>query len=109
MKIMLSGKCSGVTPGLHYQELINIILLEFNIMEQFEISRDSGPALALYKTEGGKFICERIDRTRWQGERDSHAAKVCTSDAEVFDFFGHSWLAKDLYSEAGLDAAERID
>jgi hypothetical protein len=26
--------------------------------------------LALYKTEGGKFICKRIDRTHWQGERD---------------------------------------
>lgn len=67
--------------------------------------------LALYRTEGGKLICERIDRTRWQGERDSHHAKVCTSnnDNEVIDFFGHSWLAKDLYSEAGFDAAERIE
>lgn len=65
--------------------------------------------LALYKTQGGKFICERINRTQWQGERDSHAAKVCTSNKEVIEFFGHSWLAKDLYSEAGLDAAERIE
>ena len=28
---------------------------------------------------------------------------------EVIEFFDHSWLAKDLYSEAGLDAAERIE
>ena len=28
---------------------------------------------------------------------------------EVIDFFGHSWLAKDLYSEAGLDSAEKVD
>jgi hypothetical protein len=65
--------------------------------------------LALYKTEGGKLICERIDRTCWQGERDSHAAKVCTDNNEVIDFFGHDWLAKDLYDEAGINAAEMIE
>ena len=65
--------------------------------------------LSLYKTEGGKFICERINRTQWQGERDSHHAKVCTSNKEVIDFFGHSWIAKNLYDEAGISAAERIE
>lgn len=65
--------------------------------------------LALYKTQGGKFICERINRTQWQGERDKHNAKVCASNKEVIEFFGHSWLAKDLYYEAGINAAERID
>jgi len=64
--------------------------------------------LALYKTQGGKFVCERINRTQWQGERDSHHAKVCTSNNEVIQFFGHSWLAKDLYSEAGITAAEKV-
>jgi hypothetical protein len=24
--------------------------------------------LALYRTQGGKFICSRIERTQWQGE-----------------------------------------
>ena len=65
--------------------------------------------LALYRTEGGKLICERIDRTRWQGERDSHHAKVCTNNNEVIDFFGHGWLAKDLYEEAGIVACENVD
>lgn len=65
--------------------------------------------LALYKTQGGKFVCERIDFTRWQGARDSHAAKVCLNHGEVVEFFGHNWLAKNLYAEAGLDVAERID
>lgn len=65
--------------------------------------------LALYKTEGGKLICERIDRTRWQGERDGHAAKVCTDHKQVIEFFGHGWLAKDLYDEAGINAAEKVD
>lgn len=65
--------------------------------------------MALYRTEGGKFICERINRTQWQGEKDSHHAKVCLNHGEVIDFFGHSWLAKDLYCEAGISAAERIE
>ncbi|MDP3279946.1 MAG: hypothetical protein U1D41_05730 [Nitrosomonas sp.] len=110
-------------------------------MEQFEIVKDNGPALAfdgellakvssnpnvaygssysgetgrwqvlaLYKTQGGKFICERINRTQWQGERDSHNAKVCLNHGEVIEFFGHSWLAKDLYSEAGIDSSEIVE
>ncbi|SFE41403.1 hypothetical protein [Nitrosomonas sp. Nm166] len=65
--------------------------------------------LALYKTEGGKLICERIDRTRSQGERDSHHAKVCANSNEVIDFFGHGWLAKDLYDEAEINACEIVD
>ncbi len=65
--------------------------------------------LALYRTEGGKFLCERIDRTRWQGERDIRHAKACANHGEVVEFFGHSWLAKHLYKEAGLETAERID
>lgn len=65
--------------------------------------------LALYKTQGGKFICERINHTQWQGERDTHAPKVCTNNNEVIEFFGHGWLAKDLYSEAGFDAAEIVE
>jgi len=34
---------------------------------------------------------------------------MCTSNKEIIEFFGHSWLAKDLYDEAGINAAERID
>ena len=65
--------------------------------------------LALYKTEASKYICQRIDRTRWQGERDSRHTKVCTNNNEVIEFFGHNWLAKDLYDKAGIKDIEEVE
>lgn len=59
--------------------------------------------LELYKTAGGKFICHQIGRTRWQGERDRFSGKVCETMAEVKEFFGHRWLAKELYAEAKIE------
>lgn len=65
--------------------------------------------LALYKTKGGKFICHQIGRTRWQGERDRHSGKVCETLAEVKEFFGYRWLAKELYEKAGIEAVVKVD
>lgn len=59
--------------------------------------------LELYKTSGGKFICHQIGRTRWQGERDRFSGKVCETMEEVKEFFGHRWLAKELYAEANIE------
>lgn len=65
--------------------------------------------LSLYRTKSGKFVCQRIDRTRWQGERDSYSAAVCEDHSQVVEFFGSGWLAKDLYDEAGVVAQEEIE
>lgn len=65
--------------------------------------------LALYKTKGGKFICHQVGRTRWQGERDRFSGKVCETLAEVKEFFGHRWLAKELYAEASIDDAVEVE
>lgn len=65
--------------------------------------------LSLYRTKSGKFICQRIDKTQWQGERDSYSAAVCGDYNQVVDFFGGGWLAKDLYEEAGVIAQEEIE
>ena len=65
--------------------------------------------LRLYRTAGGKYVCQRIDHTQWQGERDTHRAEVCDSLEAVRTFFGHGRLAKDLYFEAGIDAVREID
>ena len=65
--------------------------------------------LALYKTKGGKFICERVNRTRWEGDRDSFQGAVCTTLEEVINFFGMGWLAKDLYAVAEIEATQQID
>ena len=65
--------------------------------------------LALYKTKGGKFICHQVGRTRWLDERDRFSGKVCETLAEVKEFFGHRWLAKELYAEASIDDAVEVE
>lgn len=65
--------------------------------------------LALYKTAGGKYICHSIGRTQWQGEHDRYSGKICETVDEVIKFFGHGWLAKDLYTLADIDAAVTVD
>lgn len=65
--------------------------------------------LKLYKSKSGKFIAQRINRTRWQGERDTYEAAVCSSNEEIIEFFGSGWLAKELFDEAGIDAAIDLD
>jgi len=65
--------------------------------------------LTLYKTVGGKFVCEKVEYTSWQGERNRHSGAVCQSEAEVIAFCGTGWLAKQLYDEAGIDAVLRVD
>jgi len=65
-------------------------------------------ALALYETEGGKYVCERVGFSQWQGERTRHEGAVCTTIEEVMAFFGHGRLAKELYDDAGLDTAEDV-
>ena len=65
--------------------------------------------LKLYRTASGKYICSRIGRTRWQGEHDRYSGAVCENVQEVIDFFGHRWLAKELYDEAGIEDAINVD
>lgn len=65
--------------------------------------------LNLYKTAGGKFVCQSIGLTQWQGEKDRYKAAVCESEADVIAFFGHGWLAKDLYDDAGITDAVEVE
>ena len=58
--------------------------------------------LELYKTKGGKFIAHSVGHTQWQGEHDRYKVAVCETEADVIAFFGHGWLAKSLYEEAGI-------
>lgn len=65
--------------------------------------------LALYRTKGEKLICHQIEHTRWSGERDRFSGKVCTTPVEVKEFFGHHWLAKELYTESNIDDAVEVE
>ena len=65
--------------------------------------------LRLYKTTAGRYVCESIGYSNWSGEHDRHNAAVCYTEAEVIEFFGTRWLAKELYAAAGIEAVEIID
>lgn len=61
--------------------------------------------LTLYETVGGNLVCQRVERTCWQGESDSYDGKVCDTSEQLKEYFGYGWLAKKLYWDAGIDAA----
>lgn len=64
--------------------------------------------LALYLTQSGRLVVESMGRTLWEGEVDRYEAHICDGAEEVVEALGHGWLAKELYSKAGIDAAERV-
>jgi len=65
--------------------------------------------LRMFRTKGGKFVCQRTSYTQWQGETDQHEVHIVSEkDAAVF-FFGTDRIAKQLYDAAGIDAAEQIE
>jgi hypothetical protein len=63
----------------------------------------------LYRTASGRYVCQIIQHTQWQGDKDQCIAGVCGDDAQVIEFFGHDWLAKELYKKAGIDAAITVE
>jgi len=65
--------------------------------------------LTLYRTKGGSFVCYKASLTQWQGERDIYSGAVCKTEEEVCAFFGHGWLAKELYEEAGIEGTIEIE
>jgi hypothetical protein len=65
--------------------------------------------LTLYKTQGGKLICHQIGRTIVGSERNRFSGAVCETVDEVKGFFGHRWLAKELYESAGIEDVTEVD
>ncbi|KKN14314.1 hypothetical protein LCGC14_0997360 [marine sediment metagenome] len=64
--------------------------------------------LDLYKTLAGKFICHKVSRTQWANDHDYFYSKICETIEEVKQFFGHKWLAKDLYYDADIEHVEYV-
>ena len=65
--------------------------------------------LRLYRTRGGRYVCAQEGHTQWIGEDTRYSAAVCDDVKGVVDFFGYGWLAKELYDECAIDAAEQVD
>lgn len=65
--------------------------------------------LALYRTEGGTFVCHEIRRSVRTGERERRSrATIVRTDDSVIAFFKQTSLAKRLYAEAGIAKMQRV-
>ena len=64
--------------------------------------------LKLYRTLAGKYVCQRVNMTQWEGEHDTYEACFCDRTG-VEAFFGHGKLAKELYAEAEMDVSVTVD
>lgn len=65
--------------------------------------------LKLYRTAGGRYVAQSIGHTQWQGEHTRYSAKVCETAADVIAFFGHGWLAKELYDDADIEDVQHVE
>jgi len=80
-----------------------------NASSQYSGQTGRWTTLRLYRTAGGKFVCQSIGHTIWEGEHNRYSAAVCATDGEVIEFFGTGWLAKSLYGDAGIEAVETVE
>lgn len=93
-------------PGLRFRGKIRANVRSYS--DKARVGEYSGQVgrhseLSLYETAGGNFVCQLVERTRWQGESDSYDGKVCDTVEQVKEYFGYGWLAKELYRDAGID------
>lgn len=65
--------------------------------------------LKLFRTAGGKYICQSIGKTYWEKETDRYSGDVADDEAGVIAFFGQGRLAKELYDDAGIDNAQDVE
>jgi len=79
-----------------------------NAHSSYSGSTGHSEKLGLYKTQSGKYVCEKVGYSQWQGQRTRYAACVCDTVLDVGNFFGYGWLAKDLYADAKIEIAIEI-
>ena len=65
--------------------------------------------LELYESTAGSYICSEICRTIHDDERDRFRASVRSDTVGVIEFFGHRWLAQELYDNSGIEDVETIE
>jgi hypothetical protein len=64
--------------------------------------------LALYRTEGGTYVCHETRRSSRTGEQDRRQrAEAVATEGAVVSFFKQTVLAKRLYAEAGISNPRR--
>lgn len=71
--------------------------------------QDRWEELRLYKTDNYRCVCEHSIYSNEVGEPAySNYAKVCDTLEEVKDFFGHGWLAQQLYKATANQFTEEV-
>ena len=64
--------------------------------------------LRVYKTDGGRYICEELGRSKVDGERDFHHVTVVDNEKSIPSVFGGGWLSKLLYGKMQLQYTELV-
>lgn len=72
--------------------------------EMIGFAEDSRVLLALYRTQAGQYVCERIALPSNLSPREKHKADVCKTRQKIKEFFGNSALAASLYRMAYVDS-----
>lgn len=65
--------------------------------------------LKLYRTAGGRYVAQSIGYTQWTGEHTRYTTRACETVADVIEFFGRGWLAKELYRKAGIEDVQDVE
>lgn len=65
--------------------------------------------LHLYRTRGGKYVCQRVGKSTLIGEHTRYDGRVCERKEDIIEFFGHSRLAKELYRKANIGDVQIVD
>lgn len=62
----------------------------------------------VYETDTGKIVAVKTGQSLLPGEHTRNDTKVCQSLAEIVELFGFNFTTKEMYSQLGIDAVERI-
>lgn len=65
--------------------------------------------LTLYQTQGGKLVCQQVNRIKSAREPQVKTLYVVNSEKELFNKVGYSNLAKTLYELTNIDHAKEIE
>ena len=74
-----------------------------------EDNADPWAELRLYSTVDGQYVCEQVRCENWKGGHERHKVTICDSKNKIKDFFGTSWLARELYTDADIFDAGDAD
>lgn len=92
--------------GLHIQftgEVVAEVQSSGDFGHNFSGEIGSWTVLALYRTIGGRYICQLAEMTIIQGRANRYRAVVVDEITQVREFFGEGWLADELYAEIEVE------